>query len=191
MSLNFDFLRECKNQDPFLQRLYDEIDEILDKAEDTYWEQPVECARFLQVIAEKVCQIYNHYYQIGLPEKAGIEEYLCYGDEEEHNRNVSLFFSAVRNEHRNQLNEIRTLGDKCIYLENHPEERAKSGDMVMIDVRQMMITTMESLKEMCKTINHCDDLSNKHFMEDILPKQEEPEEEPMKKESFWRRVWRI
>lgn len=192
MSINFEFFKECVNEDSFLQRKYNEINELLECAEAQYWEQPIECAKALRKIAEDICHVYNQFYKVGMEQEDSIESYLCYGDEDEHNRSVSFFFSAVGNEQRNRLNEVRTLADQCIYLEDHDAEREKSGDMVAIDVKQMMITTMAILKELCKMVNGREDVSDYYFVEESIPKKEDPAiAEALRNEPKWKKVLRF
>lgn len=192
MSINFEFFKECENEDSFLQRKYDEIFQLLERAEEQYWEQPIACAKSLRKISEDVCHVYNHFYKVGIEDEAPMESYLCYGDEDEHNRCVSFFFSAVRNEQRNRLNEVRTLADQCIYLEDHDTEREKSGDTIAIDVKQMMITTMAILKELCVTVNSRDDVSDYFFVEESIPQKEDPAiAEALRNEPKWKKVLRF
>lgn len=54
----------------------------------------------LRQTTERICRIYNTYYQIGYPQNASLEEFLCYTDENEHNVMVSRFLSVVRKEQR-------------------------------------------------------------------------------------------
>ena len=66
--------------------------------------------------AERICRVYNDYYEIGFPEGTLLEEFLCYTDKEEHNVLVSRFFSMVKDQ-RDRLNKLRVLGDDCICWE--------------------------------------------------------------------------
>ena len=113
--MNFEFIRECRLESDELQAMYDNVLQELERAEHYYWRKPQECGIILRQTTERICRIYNTYYQIGYPGNASLEEFLCYTDENEHNVMVSRFLSVVRKEQRDRLNKLRVLGDDCIW----------------------------------------------------------------------------
>lgn len=113
--MNFEFIRECRLESDELQAMYDNVLQELERAEHYYWRKPQECGIILRQTTERICRIYNTYYQIGYPQNASLEEFLCYTDENEHNVMVSRFLSVVRKEQRDRLNKLRVLGDDCIW----------------------------------------------------------------------------
>ena len=50
-----------------------------------------ECGMMLRRATEKICRIYNGYYEIHFPESATLEDYLCYTGDDDHNAMVSRF----------------------------------------------------------------------------------------------------
>lgn len=173
--MNFEFLKECSLEEPELQKMYEQIAMELERAEDRYWEKPQECGLILRGVAEKICRIYNMYYEIGCPVTYSLEEFLCYTDEETHNAMVSRFLSAVRKEQRDRLNKLRVLGDDCIWGENAPDQGMTYEDRMAQNARRMMETMLELLCEMCGRINKCEGLQEMVFVE---PWHSEPQEEP-------------
>ena len=109
--MNFEFIRECRLESDELQAMYDNVLQELERAEHYYWRKPQECGIILRQTTERICRIYNTYYQIGYPQNASLEEFLCYTDENEHNVMVSRFLSVVRKEQRDRLNKLRVLCD--------------------------------------------------------------------------------
>lgn len=120
--MNFEFIRECRLESDELQAMYDNVLQELERAEHYYWRKPQECGIILRQTTERICRIYNTYYQIGYPGNASLEEFLCYTDENEHNVMVSRFLSVVRKEQRDRLNKLRVLGDDCIWGEEAPDQ---------------------------------------------------------------------
>ncbi len=167
--MNFDFLRECRPEEPELQRLYEHIAAELERAEQKYWDRPEECGIVLRGVAEKICRIYNLHYEIGCPMTYSLEEFLCYTDKEEHNAMVSRFLSAVRKEQRDRLNKLRVLGDDCIWGENAPDRGMTYEDRMAQNAKRMMETMMELTKEMCEKINKCEGLQEIDFIEPDRP----------------------
>lgn len=171
--MNFDFLKECKLESPELQGMYDTISAELEKAEWKYWRNPQECGVILRGVAEKICRVYNLYYEIGCPKMYSLEEFLCYTDDEAHNALVSRFLSTVRKEQRDRLNKLRMLGDDCIWGENAPDRGMSFDDRMAQNAKKMMETVMEVLKEMCEKINKRDDVYDEFFLEIGLPEKRE------------------
>lgn len=167
--MNFDFLRECRPEEPELQRLYEQIAAELERAEQKYWDRPEECGIILRGVAEKICRIYNLHYEIGCPMTYSLEEFLCYTDKEEHNAMVSRFLSAVRKEQRDRLNKLRVLGDDCIWGENAPNRGMTYEDRMAQNAKRMMETMVELTKEMCEKINKCEELQEIDFTEPDRP----------------------
>lgn len=171
--MNFDFLKECKLESPELQGMYDTISAELEKAEWKYWRNPQECGVILRGVAEKICRVYNLYYEIGCPKMYSLEEFLCYTDDEAHNALVSRFLSTARKEQRDRLNKLRMLGDDCIWGENAPVRGMSFDDRMAQNAKKMMETVMEVLKEMCEKINKRDDVYDEFFLEIGLPEKRE------------------
>lgn len=171
--MNFGFLRECRLEEPELQRLYESIATELERAEQRYWDKPEKCGMMLRAVAEKICRIYNIYYEIGCPMTYSLEEFLCYTDNETHNAMVSRFLSAVRKEQRDRLNKLRVLGDDCIWGESAPDRGMIYEDRMARNAKQMMETMMELVKEMCEKINKCENLQGVVFVEPDRPEQSE------------------
>lgn len=187
--MNFDFLKECEMESPELQELYDSISAELEKAEWKYWRNPQECGVILRGVAEKICRVYNFYYEIGCPQTYSLEEFLCYTDDDAHNALVSRFLSTVRKEQRDRLNKLRVLGDDCIWGEDAPDRGMTFDDRMSQNAKKMMETVMEVLKEMCEKINKRDDVHDEFFLEiglpekkeDVLAEKEEEAKAPEKK----------
>ncbi len=112
--MNFDFLKECQSGTEELCGLLDAVRQDLEEAEQCYFRSPRESGIFLRRAAEKICLIYNAYYELGFPAETSLEGFLCYTGEEAHNAAVSRFLSAVRKEQRDRLNKLRVLGDDCM-----------------------------------------------------------------------------
>ena len=129
--------------------MYDNVLQELERAEHYYWRKPQECGIILRQTTERICRIYNTYYQIGYPQNASLEEFLCYTDENEHNVMVSRFLSVVRKEQRDRLNKLGQ------------------------NARHMMETMMEVTKDMCEKINKRDDVFDEFFLEEALPETKE------------------
>lgn len=171
--MNFDFLKECELESEELQQMYENILTELEKAEWCYFRKPQDCGIILRGTAEKICRIYNLYYQIGFAKETSLEEFLCYTDNETHNAMVSRFLSVVRKEQRDRLNKLRVLGDDCIWGEDAPDQGMTFEDRMSLNVKRMMDTMMDTLKDMCEKINKRDDVADKVFAEDALPESAE------------------
>lgn len=171
--MNFDFLKECNVESAELQTMYEAVYIELEKAEKKYWKNPQECGIILRGVAEKICRIYNLYYEIGCPKTYSLEEFLCYTDEEKHNAMVSRFLSTVRKEQRDRLNKLRVLGDDCIWGEEAPDQGMTFDDRMSKNAKKMMEAVMEVLKEMCERINKRDDVHDLSFRESELPEKKE------------------
>lgn len=171
--MNFEFIRECRLESDELQAMYDNVLQELERAEHYYWRKPQECGIILRQTTERICRIYNTYYQIGYPGNASLEEFLCYTDENEHNVMVSRFLSVVRKEQRDRLNKLRVLGDDCIWGEEAPDQGMTFEDRMGQNARHMMETMMEVTKDMCEKINKRDDVFDEFFLEEALPETKE------------------
>lgn len=171
--MNFEFLKECRMESEELQDMYDAISADLEKAEWKYWRKPQECGVIVRGVAEKICRVYNLYYEIGCPKTYSLEEFLCYTDEDAHNALVSRFLSTVRKEQRDRLNKLRILGDDCIWGEAAPDRGMTFDDRMEQNARKMMETVMETLKEMCQKINKREDVYDEFFLESGLPEKKE------------------
>lgn len=182
--MNFEFLKECRMESPELQGMYETISAELERAEWCYWKNPQECGIILRSVAERVCLVYNSYYQVGCPAETSLEGFLCYTDNDEHNVLVSRFLSVVRKEQRDRLNKLRVLGDDCILGGNAPDQGMTFEDRMSQNARRMMDTMMDVLVDMCEKINKRDDLQKRFFQEDALPapKEQRSEEEKGKPE---------
>lgn len=191
--MNFEFVKQCEPDSPILQAMYGEIAEELERAEQCYWTNPQECGMILRGTAEKVCRVYNTYYEVGCPEEYLLEQFLCYTDDDGHNALVSRFLSVVRKEQRDRLNKLRVLGDDCILGEKAPDKGMTFADRMSQNARRMMDTMMEVLKDMCEKINKRNDLQDRVFLEKSLPGQleQEVQEEGAEKEkkSWFRRIF--
>ena len=194
--MNFDFLKECKMESAELQTMYDTISAELEKAEWKYWRNPQECGIIVRGVAEKICRVYNLYYEIGCPKTYSLEEFLCYTDDETHNAKVSRFLSTVRKEQRDRLNKLRILGDDCIWGEEAPDQGMTFDDRMGQNAKKMMETVMEVLKEMCEKINKRDDVYDEFFLEIGLPEkkedvlaEKEEQSKPEEKSSWLKRLF--
>lgn len=194
--MNFDFLKECKMESAELQTMYDTISAELEKAEWKYWRNPQECGIIVRGVAEKICRVYNLYYEIGCPKTYSLEEFLCYTDDETHNAKVSRFLSTVRKEQRDRLNKLRILGDDCIWGEEAPDRGMSFDDRMGQNAKKMMETVMEVLKEMCEKINKRDDVYDEFFLEIGLPEkkedvlaEKEEQSKPEEKSSWLKRLF--
>ena len=87
--MNFDYIKEAEPSTDDLRQLYDSLYQNLEKAEELYWTKPQRCGMMLRKATEKICRIYNGYYEINFPESATLEEYLCYTGDDDHNAMVS------------------------------------------------------------------------------------------------------
>lgn len=180
--MNFDFLKECQLESPELEQMYGSIYGDLVQAEQYYWGEPQQCGILLRRVSEKICGIYNMYYEIGCPQGTLLEEFLCYTDNDEHNVMVSRFLSVVRKEQRDRLNKLRVLGDDCIAGEAAPSKGMTFEDRMSQNARRMMETMMETLKEMCKKLNKREDICGLCFTDEDLPGKLEAEEKREKEE---------
>jgi len=61
--MNFEFIRECRLESDELQTMYDNVLQELERAEHYYWRKPQECGIILRQTTERICRIYNTYYQ--------------------------------------------------------------------------------------------------------------------------------
>lgn len=191
--MNFEFVKECRMESPELQGMYEAISAQLEQAERCYWKAPQECGIILRSVAEKICLVYNSYYQIGCPADTSLEGFLCYTDNDGHNAMVSRFLSVVRKEQRDRLNKLRVLGDDCILGENAPDQGMTFEDRMSQNAKRMMDTMMEVLRDMCGKINKRQDVQNKFFQEAALPepkeRTEEGEKEAREQEKKEKKSW--
>lgn len=171
--MNFDFLKTCGTEDGVLREMYDSASGKLEQAEWKYWRNPQECGILLRETAEQVCRIYNYYYQVGYPEGASLEEYLCYTDDDTHNAKVSLFLSVLRKEQRDRLNKLRVYGDDCALGHEAPDQGMAFEDRMAQNARRMMETMTEVLKDMCRRIDKRTDMADERFSEERLPESYE------------------
>lgn len=171
--MNFEYLQKAEPEGAELKRLYADLYEKLTAAEECYWSEPQKCGMILRRAAETICQIYNCFYEIGFSEKDTLEVYLCYTDNDEHNRMVSRFLSVIRMEQRDRLEWLRVWGDECIFLNENPKEAQESQDKLYLDAKKMMLQMVAATKEMCEKLNHMQGLENYSFNESILPGYEE------------------
>ena len=130
----------------------------------------------LRKATEKICRIYNGYYEINFPESATLEEYLCYTGDDDHNAMVSRFLSVVRKEQRDRLEWLRVWGDECVFMEENPDQIRHNADKLYLNVKKMMVYMMEATKEMCTRIDHMENLQGRSFADDILPGYQSEEE---------------
>lgn len=189
--MNFEFLKECRMESPKLQEMYETISEELERAEWCYWKNPQECGIILRGTAERICRVYNAYYQVGCPAEISLEGFLCYTDDDGHNAMVSRFLSVVRKEQRDRLNKLRVLGDDCVLGENAPDQGMTFEDRMSQNAKRMMDTMMEVLKDMCGKINKRDDIQDRSFSEEALPEQKEQtvEEESEEQKTEEKKSW--
>ncbi len=196
--MNFDYILNAKPKTAELAELYKTLYKDIEKAENLYWSEPQKSGMLLRKAAEKICQIYNSYYEIGFSKNAILEDYLCYTAEDEHNVMVSRFLSSVRNEQRDRLEWLRVWGDECIFMDGNPSEISQSQDRLYLNVKKMMSHMLDATREMCTRIDGMDNLEKKIFDERILPGYMTEEErmnleEQKKKEekkgifSFWKK----
>lgn len=169
--MNFDFLKACNVDTEELQKIYNAIIDELENAEIKYWSDPQKCGILLRSVAEKVCRIYNIYFEIGCPKNYSLEEFLCYTNDDAHNALVSRFLSGVRKEQRDRLNKLRVLGDDCIWGEDAPDQGMTLEDRMAQNAKRMMEIMMETLKEMCARIHKRTDLAKRTFLESDLPEK--------------------
>ena len=130
----------------------------------------------LRRATEKICRIYNGYYEIHFPESATLEDYLCYTGDDDHNAMVSRFLSVVRKEQRDRLEWLRVWGDECVFMEENPDQIRHNADKLYLNVKKMMVYMMEATKEMCLRIDHMENLQGRSFADDILPGYQSEEE---------------
>lgn len=189
--MNFIFLNECEMKDSEMKQEYEDIYRDLEEAESIYWGKPDACGALLRRAAEKICCVYNRYYQVGFKEGTSLEEFLCYTADDAHNEMVSHFLSAIRKEQRDRLNKLRVFGDDCILGKEAPKQAMSFEDRMSQNAERMMDVMMEVLKEMCKSINGRNDLKDCCFDANTLPgRQEEPsvEEPEERKKSFLAKI---
>ena len=174
--MNFDYIKEAEPSTDDLRQLYDSLYQNLEKAEELYWTKPQRCGMMLRKATEKICRIYNGYYEINFPESATLEEYLCYTGDDDHNAMVSRFLSVVRKEQRDRLEWLRVWGDECVFMEENPDQIRHNADKLYLNVKKMMVYMMEATKEMCTRIDHMENLQGRSFADDILPGYQSEEE---------------
>lgn len=174
--MNFDYIKDAMPKTEELVKLYDALCQDIEHAENNYWYAPQKSGMQLRMAAEKVCRIYNSYYDIGFAKNASLEDYLCYTGVESHNVMVSRFLSVVRQEQRDRLEWIRVWGDECIFMDENPDEIIKGQDRLYLNVKKMMSAMMDVTKSMCKTLDHLQDLDDWIFEEHVLPGYKSEEE---------------
>ena len=76
--MNFEFIRERRLESDELQAMYDNVLQELERAEHYYWRKPQECGIILRQTTERICRIYNTYYQISRERFAG-RVFVLYG----------------------------------------------------------------------------------------------------------------
>lgn len=184
--MNFEFWKECKNQDQKIQQYYDHIANVLIEAENCYWAKPVECALLLQKAARDICQVYNYFFELGFPEEAELTELLCYSGDDAHDKKVSKFLCAVSDDQRNQLNLIRAMGEECVFLGAELKASVAQDDKLYLNVKKMMIAMLDCLKHLLLAIEGRTDVEALIFEEDEVPGEPLPKPVPQK-ESFWKR----
>ena len=166
--MNFDFLKECQSGTEELCGLLDAVRQDLEAAGQCYFRSPRESGIFLRRAAEKICLIYNAYYELGFPAETSLEGFLCYTGEEAHNAAVSRFLSAVRKEQRDRLNKLRVLGDDCMGGEAAPDRGMALSDRMAQNARRMMETVMEVLKELCQKVYKRETAADIFFSEERM-----------------------
>lgn len=169
--MNFTFLKECEIKDPKMRQEYEEVYRDLERAEESYWKNPRESGILLRGTAEKICGIYNRYYQVGFGAETSLKEFLCYTDNDIHNEMVSHFLSAIRTVQRDRLNKLRVLGDDCILGEETPQGSMSLEDRMLQNAERMMDTMMETLIEMYAGIHGRTDFGGHQFNVKDLPGQ--------------------
>lgn len=167
--MNFDYIMNAKPKNDELQKLYQALYQDIENAEKLYWSEPQKCGMLLRKATQKICEIYSCYYEIDFAENSFLEDYLCYTEDDNHNVLVSRFLSSVRQEQRDRLEWLRVWGDECIFMEENPEEIAKSEDKLYLNVKKMMTHMIEVTREMCERLNGMEGLEKKIFDERILP----------------------
>lgn len=196
--MNFDYIMNVEPKTAELAELYKALYFDIEKAENLYWSEPQKSGLLLRKATEKICQIYNSYYEIGFSKNTMLEDYLCYTAENEHNVMVSRFLSSVRTEQRDRLEWLRVLGDECIFMDANPEKITQSEDKLYLNVKKMMFHMSEVTREMCVRIDGMENLEKIIFDETILPGYQTEEErlnleEQKKKEekrnffAFWKK----
>lgn len=196
--MNFEYIMNANPKTVALKELYKELYKDIEKAEQLYWNEPQKSGMLLRKATEKICQIYNSYYEIGFSKNALLEDYLCYTADDSHNIMVSRFLSSVRQEQRERLEWLRVWGDECVFMDINPKERKHRQDMLYLNVKKMMSHMMETTKEMCQRLDHMDDLEKWRFDEKILPgymteeermelEEQKKKEEKRKKILFWKK----
>lgn len=194
--MNFDFIKDAEPSTEELKQLYDSLYANLEEAEQVYWEKPQKCGMLLRKATEKICRIYNGYYEIHFPESATLEEYLCYTRDDDHNAMVSRFLSVVRKEQRDRLEWLRVWGDECVFMEENPDQIRHNADKLYLNVKKMMVYMMEVTKEMCTRIDHMESLQGRSFVDTILPgyqseeelealEEQRQKEQKKQKKGFW------
>lgn len=174
--MNFDYMRKASPNTEDLKALYESLYLDLEAAEQLYWSEPQQCGVLLRGAAVKICRIYNCFYELEFPEEALLEDYLCYTSEEGHNMMVSRFLSVVRADQRDYLEWIRVWGDECIFMSKHPDELQKNQDKLYLNVKKMMIRMLDVTRELCKKLDHMEDLDELVFKDTILPGYQSEEE---------------
>lgn len=191
--MNFDYIKDAEPSTDELKKLYASLYENLREAEELYWTKPQKSGMLLRKATEKICRIYNGYYEIGFFDSATLEDYLCYTKDEDHNVMVSRFLSVVRKEQRDRLEWLRVWGDECVFLESNPEQIRHNEDKLYLNVKKMMAQMLEVTREMCMRMNHMENLEHKNFRDDILPGYQTEEEirklEKMKKRETKKNFW--
>lgn len=196
--MNFDYILNAKPKTAEIAELYKALYNDIEKAENLYWSRPQKSGMLLRKAAEKICQIYNCYYEIGFSKSAVLEDYLCYTAEDEHNIMVSRFLSSVRKEQRDRLEWLRVWGDECIFMDTNPTEISQSQDKLYLNVKKMMSHMLDVTREMCVRIDGMENLEKTIFDETILPgylteeERMDLEEQKKKEEkrgifSFWKK----
>ena len=189
----FEFIKDTAPQTEELKALHDSLYENLRKAEELYWNAPQKSGMLMRKATEKVCKIYNRYYEIGFPENILLEDYLCYTGDEHHNMMVSRFLSVVRKEQRDYLEWLRVWGDECVFMDENPHEIERSQDKLYLNVKKMMSAMLNVTREMCEKIDHMEGLGKTGFDDTKLPgyrSEEELEELRWQKEEDERKARR-
>lgn len=188
--MGYDFLMDCEAENVHIREWYKAVYYDMELAERVYWSNPQECGKILRQTAEKIARIYNCFYEIGFSEEASLEGFLCYTESDEHNVMVSRFLSVVRKEQRDRLNKLRVLGDECNIDREQAEPERSYNVRMSQNAKRMMETMTETLKEMCRKINHREDLSEICFHEEDVPGRPEQTETEVKKQPFFEKLLR-
>ncbi len=167
--MNFDYMQEVQPESEELKELVTSLYHTLQKAEVFYCSKPQNSGMLLRKATEDICHIYNISYQIGFPQSASLEDYLCYTSDEGHNVMVSRFLSVVRVGQRDRLEWLRVWGDECIFMDANPEEITAAQDKLYLNVKKMMVHMMEATKELCVRLCQLSGLEKYSFHEEILP----------------------